>query len=383
MKDVFIIGAGRVGLPLGLVLAKAGLTVTLHDTDGARVKKIKEGQMPFLEAGAQEILKEVLHEKLFVADDISQVEDHAYIVITIGTPLDEYLNPRLDKIFKVADELKPYLKDQCIILRSTVFPGTTRRFASYIEQKVPVAFCPERIVEGKAIEELGGIPQIVGGHTLYARNRAAELFEKLGPVIRLADTIDAELAKLFSNAYRYAQFALANQFYMICDQAGADFHSIREAMMEDYPRMRDFPRAGFAAGPCLMKDTMQLCAFDQTHFQLGQASRDTNEGLPNHIVQKIVRQMPIAGKKVGILGMSFKSDLDDPRDSLSYKLRKLFQFEGAQVLCTDEFIQDPSFVSKEEVSTCPIIIEATPHSAYKNLNIPAHADWYEAPFGGA
>jgi len=182
---------------------------------------------------------------------------------------------------------------------------------------------------------------------------------------------EAELIKLFSNAWRYIQFATTNQFYMIANNFGVDYNKVRNAMKDGYERTATLPTAGFAAGPCLLKDTMQLAAFNSNNFLLGHTAMIINEGLPNFIVENLRKKHNLDKTKVGILGMAFKADIDDIRDSLSYKLGKILRFHGAEVYYSDEYVKDPTFVSKEElIKNCDVVIVGVPHSAYKELVIP-------------
>ncbi len=179
--------------------------------------------------------------------------------------------------------------------------------------------------------------------------------------------------KLFTNAWRYIQFAVANQFYMIADSFGVDFNQVRKAIVDGYGRAHSLPSAGFAAGPCLLKDTMQLAAFNNNNFMLGHAAMMVNEGLPAFIVEQLKCRFDLSHIRVGILGMAFKADIDDTRDSLSYKLGKILRFHGSNVLYSDEFAKDPTFVSKEElVAQSDVVIVGAPHSAYKTLHIPTN-----------
>jgi UDP-N-acetyl-D-mannosaminuronic acid dehydrogenase len=167
------------------------------------------------------------------------------------------------------------------------------------------------------------------------------------------------------------KFAVANQFFMIADQAGMDYTNILRAIREDYPRAADLPGPGFAAGPCLFKDTMQLAAFTTDHFPLGQAAMQVNEGLPAYIVSALERRYGgLAGKCVGILGMAFKAESDDPRASLSYKLRKLLRWSGAQVLATDPYVADNRLVSLDRVlGESDILVLGAPHKQYRGLSV--------------
>ena len=376
--DVAIIGGlGHVGLPLGIVFADRGLQVVLIDIDEQRHATLKTGKMPFAEHGAEPILQQVLGRTLHLDTSLEAVTHSELVIVTIGTPIDEYLNPKTRPLLELAEQLASVLRtEQCLILRSTVLPGTTWNLNEFFKQhevSVNLAYCPERIVQGFAIEELSELPQIVSGFTDRAVDSASDLFDHLGVQSIRVSVQEAELAKLFSNSWRYIQFAIANQFYMIAAEHGADYSQIYRAMTDNYARMRNFPTPGFAAGPCLLKDTLQLAAGYGNHFQLGHAAMMVNEGLPHFLVQQLLQNSDIelARTQVGILGMAFKADSDDIRDSLSYKLAKILRFHGAEVLCSDENVRDRTFVSKEElIKRCSVVFVGVPHQAYKELRVP-------------
>jgi len=238
-----------------------------------------------------------------------------------------------------------------------------------------VAYCPERIAQGYAIRELDELPQIVSGCTPEALAHAADLFSLVAPQIIELEVEEAELAKLFTNAWRYIQFAAANQFYMIAQTIGVDFNVVRKAMVDGYGRAASLPSAGFAAGPCLLKDTMQLAAFNANGFSLGHAAMAINEGLPSFLVDSLKHRRKLDETRVGILGMASKADIDDIRDSLSYKLGKVLRFHGADVSYSDEFARDPTFVTKEAlVEQSDVVIVGVPHSAYRTLVVPRHVE---------
>jgi len=372
--DIVIVGGlGHVGLPLGIVFADKGLKVCLCDIDNKKAEVVKKGEMPFMEYGAEPILKKVIENgKLTVSTDESIMSNTKYVIVAIGTPVDEYLNPKTREFLDFFSGIKKYLnKDQVIIIRSTVYPHTCQQILNLLGSNWHVAYCPERIVQGHSIKELKELPQIVAGFNDKAIEEASELFNTISPKIIKTSIGEAELVKLFSNAWRYIQFAVANQFYMISHNFGVDYDKVRTAMRIGYERAAALPSAGFSAGPCLLKDTMQLSAFNSNNFLLGHAAMMINEGLPNFIVEDLRKRYDLSKKKVGILGMAFKADIDDIRDSLSYKLGKLLRFHGVEVYYSDEFAKDATFVSKEElIKNSEIIIVGVPHSAYKGLNVP-------------
>ena len=332
--------------------------------------------MPFMENGADELLARVLPTgRLEFGADPAMVARADVVIVVIGTPVDEFLGPSMTVFERSADDIAPFLRpDTLIVLRSTVYPGTTAYVKDRFRERgceVQVAFCPERIAEGHAIEELRSLPQIVGADEEAAGDRAAALFRRLTATIVRTTTREAELAKLFTNTWRYMKFAVANQFLMIAEQAGVDYTNVLRAVREDYPRAADLPGPGFAAGPCLFKDTMQLSAFTSDHFPMGQAAMQVNEGMPAFIVQRLRGHYgDLAGRRIGILGMAFKAESDDPRASLSYKLRKLLIWAGAEVLATDPYVRDDRLVPLDDaLARSEILILGAPHNVYRSLEV--------------
>jgi UDP-N-acetyl-D-mannosaminuronic acid dehydrogenase len=378
--DVCIVGgAGHVGLPLGLAFAGKGLSVVLYDLNEGALDILQQRRMPFIEYGADDILPQVLDRTLFLSSDPLDVSAARVVILAIGTPVDEYLNPKLRDLLELIETLRPHLRaSQTLVIRSTVYPRTSRQVKALLErdgQRWQVAYCPERIAQGHALKELRELPQLVSALSDEAQAAATALFSRIAPRVIAVSVEEAELAKLFSNAWRYIQFAAANQFYMMASELGVDFNRVRAAMVDGYGRAASLPTAGFAAGPCLLKDTLQLAAFNNNNFTLGHAAMMVNEGLPGFIVEGLRRRYDLAKMRVGILGMAFKADIDDTRDSLSYKLGKILRFHGAHVGYSDEFATDPTFVSKEQlVQSSDVVIIGVPHAAYRTLAIPSGVD---------
>jgi UDP-N-acetyl-D-mannosaminuronic acid dehydrogenase len=372
--DITVIGgAGHVGIPLVLAFADAGMTVNVNDLNETTLATLRSGKLPFIEHGAAPLLAKALAEnRLRFTSSPSAISRSGPVVITIGTPVDEFLNPVQKAVQDCIDALLPFLDDdQLLVLRSTVYPGTTAWLASYLERlgrKLKIAFCPERVVQGDGIKELREMPQLVSGVSKEAEEDAVALFSKIAPEIVVVKPLEAEFAKLFSNAYRYIEFAATNQFYMIAKSAGADYHAITQAMKHNYPRLKTLPRPGFAAGPCLFKDTMQLAAFARNQFGLGQAAMQVNEGLVLNVVDDLRRAYDISIMTVGLLGMAFKAEVDDTRASLSYKLKRTLQMFAREVLTTDPFVtSDPAILPLDQVvARSDILILCTPHSVYAN-----------------
>ncbi|MEX0666624.1 MAG: nucleotide sugar dehydrogenase [Acidimicrobiia bacterium] len=373
--DVAVVGGcGHVGLPFALVSADRGLDVTLFDVNAIAVDKVNAGILPFEERGAVKVLARVLEAgRLRATTDPALVAHAEHVVVVIGTPIDEHLNPDLKAMQVAIAEIAESLVDgQLLVLRSTVYPGVTAMVENLVARlgvDVDVAFCPERIAEGEAMTELCELPQIIAARTERASERATKLLRVLTDDMVYLEPEEAELAKLFTNTWRYIKFATANQLYMMANDFGLDYERIRSALTYNYPRAADLPRAGFAAGPCLFKDTMQLAAFNNNNFQLGQASVNTNEGLPLYVVARLERRYDLASMTVGILGMSFKAESDDIRSSLSYKLKRILGFKAERVLTTDPYVTiDPSLVPLDEVlREADLLIIGAPHRAYRDI----------------
>jgi UDP-N-acetyl-D-mannosaminuronic acid dehydrogenase len=376
-KIAVVGGAGHVGAPLALVLAQAGHQVLIQDINRQSMDKMANGKMPFYEKGGEHLLREMLRRgRLEFSDQPKLIRAARTIILTVGTPIDEFHNPVTSLLIRCLESLEPHLAPGAlVILRSTVAPGTTEFLARHFREKrlkLLLAFCPERVVQGQAIEEIQTLPQIVSGTSPEAIRRAERLFGKIAQKTVRMSPREAEYAKLICNAYRYIQFAATNQLYMMVESAGLNYHRLLEGMKDGYPRMAGIPRAGFAAGPCLMKDTMQLFAFEKHNFALGQVAMAINEGLPDYLVSRLATTHDLTRSTVGILGMAFKPDSDDVRDALSFKLRKIFRFAGAKVFCADPYVNDKSLVCPREIlKRCRIVILGVPHRAYQKLKIPS------------
>ena len=371
-------GCGHVGLPLGIALAQQGRRVALFDTNTAAVDSVNDGRLPFAEEDAAAPLRElVAGGRLVATADPESVRGAPYVLIVIGTPVDEHLNPDPHVVVRAVAGIACHLEpEQLIVLRSTVYPGVTalvERHLADLGLENRVCFCPERIAQGHSLAELRTLPQIISARTPEAMAQARELFTGLAPRVIELEPEEAELAKLFTNTWRYIRFAAANQLFMIANECGLDFARIRDAIVRDYPRAADMPEPGFAAGPCLLKDTMQLAAYNNNNFTLGHTSMMINEGLPLYVVGRLERRFDLPACTVGILGMAFKGESDDTRESLAYKLKRILGFRARAVLCTDPYVTtDPDLVGEPEVlDAADVVVIGAPHSRYATLEIAA------------
>ncbi len=368
-RTVAVIGIGRVGLPLALFLADHGHTVYGIDKNEGYLRFLKdERRLPFKEEGAQELLEEHLERRFFPMSDLSQVAQCDVIIVTIGTPIDQHMNPVLAPVEEVIRELSPHLrKGQLIVLRSTVSPGTTEFLQSSLQRRTRLeigrdlflAFCPERIAQGFSIRELGEIPQIVGGVDAASTEQAAAFFGGLGIQVHPTDAVSAELSKLFCNMYRYIDFAIANEFMMIASEYQRNIYEIVRMVNTGYKR-GGIKLPGLTGGPCLYKDGFFL--LERTPYpELISNAWKINESVPAYLIGRLETMKELKGARVGLFGLAFKKNNDDTRNSLSFKFVKIFQRKGCDVITHDPFLKQDML---EAALSGDVLVFATNHDAY-------------------
>ena len=264
------------------------------------------------------------------------------------------------------------MKDQIIIIRSSVFPGICNKVYNILKSKNSnISYCPERIVQGKSLVELPKLPQIIAAFNKKAEIQSSILFKNITKKIIVSSILEAELIKLFSNAYRYINFSITNNFFKICKSFDIDYEDLRQKMIDGYERNTAIPRAGFSAGPCLLKDTMQLASFTKTKFELGYAAMNINQKLPIFLVKDLEKKINLKKETIGILGLSFKADIDDLRDSLSIELIEYLKKKKFKFIYHDPHYDGLDNISlKELIKKSSIIIVATPHKIFKKIKIP-------------
>lgn len=379
MKEITIsvVGVGRVGLPLALVLANEGLNVFGIGRNQEKINLLNKKIMPFMEKGADRLLKKYVNKNLIFTIEYKAIKESEVIILTLGTPVDENMNPVLDQIDESIEQMIPYLKkNQLIILRSTISPKTTFYVKEKIELKTKfrvgknifLAFCPERIAEGNSIIETKEIPQIVGGIDKISSQKTKDFFEGIGIKCVVSDAVSAELAKLFTNMYRYISFAMANEFMVIAESFNRSIYEITNLVNKDYKR-GGLVLPGLTGGPCLFKDGFFLIN-DNPYLDLITASWKINEALPLFILKKLHERVTLRHKKITLLGLAFKPEIDDIRESLSFKIRKALIHEQAQLVLHDPYVKDYPHQEiihdlKKALVGAQIVIIATRHKVYE------------------
>lgn len=372
MKVSIVGGGGRVGLPLGIVLSEVGHLVSIIDLDEKRVRMINSRKMPFHEAGAEDLLNTLNINQLNASSDNSKIEDSDICILIVGTPLQEDGTPSANSLIHLVTQLIPHLGNvKMLMLRSTVYPGITRKLKNLLIESgidTKISFCPERIAEGNAIQELKTLPQIIGAEDDLAIELSNNIFSSIGSKVIFTSIEEAELVKLFSNSYRYLQFGIANEFFEICKSNDINWINVWDALTREYPRAANLPKPGFAAGPCLVKDTQQLNYYYKNNFELGKSALAVNENLPDFFVSQLQKDFDLKNLTIGILGMTFKGNVDDFRDSLSFKLLENLRKVAKNVICSDALVQKEYFVSEKQIlEDSDVIIICTPHDQYRAI----------------
>jgi UDP-N-acetyl-D-mannosaminuronic acid dehydrogenase len=371
--DVAIVGLGRVGLPLALCFADHGLRVLGIDNDEHRLELLRAQRMPFRETGAQELLDRV---ELALSNHIGDAAQATHIVITLGTPSFSHIEIDISQIRQALDELTGELRaGQSLILRSTVAPGTTDYVAAYLRRhttlevgsEVFVAHAPERIAAGRFVEEIHSLPCIIGGVGAGSGAVVGELFSVFGAPVVQTTAVQAELAKIWTNILRYTTFALPNLLMMDCEQYGANVFEVIELINRDYPR-GGIAKPGLTAGTCLRKD---FAFSEERSYAPGMllAVSRVNESVPLFLIRGLIRRIgPLEGRRVCVLGLSFKADTDDERDSLAHKLVRLLERDLAEVTVHDPLVAPATASFEDALTGADAVIVATNHSAFRSAD---------------
>jgi len=331
---------------------------------------------------------EEYHEALQKAEQVPVIlgyhdlhQPYDVVVVTCGTPIDNNQNPDTSQVFSAIDALAnagAITDDTLLVMRSTLFPGCSRlirkRIALHFGIFPQIVMAPERIAEGNTFSEITRIPQIIGGDTEAGMRQAGRFFSKYFGSESLVyinpedgGTVGAELAKLMSNTYRYVNFAMGNEFAIICDENEVDFKAVRNACNYNYWRSDIAGAALNLGGPCLGKDAKTLAAFTK-NAKITEAAYEVAEKTAMYFVDK--HRDVLRNGIAGILGLGFKANSDNPMNSLSYKVKKQLEILGAEVTVHDPrihntapYTQSPQWI----INHCDVVFVMTEHDEYKNL----------------
>ena len=378
MRIAVIGGAGRVGLPLAVVLADVGHDVIAIDSNQERVQSIREGKSPFSEPGLDELLQSVRQrQRLSIQEENSFVEGCDLVFVVVGTDLNDDDTPQNESVLEAIRGIRKHLSSSsAVVLRSTVTPGTTAHVAELLDGVIAdVAFCPERIAEGHALEELRAMPQLVGTRTGEVPKCINDVFSSLQVEVISMTWKEAELSKLLLNTWRYAQFAIANEFANICESHDVSYSSLRTSLLYRYPRGLGLMAPGFAGGPCLRKDTIQLLKSTSLHSELLEAVLQSHDSLTSRVVELVCGVVGDSDKKVVQLGITFKPGSDDLRGSVALELAHQLNRRLKNFFVVDPYVSplpEFNFLSANEVAeTADLVVVATRHPEFTGLSVRA------------
>ncbi len=354
-ENIVVIGLGYVGLTFSLFLTASGKTVYGIETNIDTANSLANGSTTIRDDGLESALMLALKQnKLKINSNLNNLVGRSVYIITVGTPIDSD-NSKHSQISAVEEFLLTHVKNgDLIILRSTVSIGTSQKLSDALLAKtglnIFVAMCPERTIEGRALEELRSLPQIVGGVNSESSLEAEEFFVRLGvePII-VEHANAAEFIKLISNTYRDLNFAFANEIAIIASVFGISAHDSIEAANYKYPRSK-ISLPGLTGGPCLEKDPLILAMSASergVEAKLSKVSREVNSSTTSIAIENIKASRFFNLRERHnflVLGVAFKGkpETADTRGSLAYQLVHELQgkFSGCKVVCWDPLVAD-------------------------------------------
>ena len=373
IKIAVVGGAGHIGLPFSCLLQNNGFLVTIIDTNEDSLSKIKNKKPPFLEEGLEENIKEALESGLNLSSDINDVEEQDFVIVTLGTSSNKEDVDNFN--FIVNSIIKKASINTKIILRSTIAINTCKGILSnelFIEKKLKLAYCPERIAEGKSFQEILLIPQIIGTNNGEDYKDFNELFKNLGVEILNTNFENSEFVKLFSNTYRFTEFSLINEFYNIAKENQINFEEIINLATKNYPRLENIPSIGLVGGPCLPKDTETFLNSYSQNNEVIRAFQKSHIKLIENIIDNCINLF--TNKIIIQLGITFKPESDDIRDSQSLVINNLLKDKGFKVYVIDPYVEKTQldfeiFKYKEVEDLTDNILITTNHKVFESYNL--------------
>lgn len=396
-----VLGLGYVGLPLAAVLADAGYTVTGVDVDDEKVAKINQGYSYIPDVSSEKITDLIEKDKFKATTDFSVVREADAVSICVPTPLRKTRDPDLSYILTVTDEIKPYIHpEMVVVLESTTYPGTTRelllpKLSQDGQLKVGkdffLGFSPERVDPGREDWTTVDTPKVVGGITSACTEVVQVYYQQaMDTVVPVTSAEVAEMSKLLENTFRMVNIGLVNEMALMCDRMDIDIWEVIEAAAtKPFGFMKFTPGPGLG-GHCIPIDPLflswKLRSLNYTARFIDLAS-EINTNMPRHVVEKIQDALnkegkPVKDSRVLVLGVAYKPDIDDLRESPALDIIGLLQNKGANVVYHDPFIPEVSdkgfelqsvekLIPELEAADCVAII--TNHSTYDYAQILDHA----------
>lgn len=377
MNRICVIGLGYIGLPTATVLAGSGLTVVGVDTNEAAVTRINQGKIHITEPHLEEKVAEAVREGRLRAVTVPEPADA--FIIAVPTPFMADKMADLSYVKSAAESLIPYLrKGNLVILESTVPPRTTtdvllpilKKTGLKIGDELLVAFCPERVLPGRIMEELIHNSRVVGGVDECSAAAARELYASfVKGEIYLTDATTAEMTKLMENTYRDVNIALANEFALIAEQSGVNvWDAIRFA--NNHPRVNIHQPGPGVGGHCIAVDPWFIVEQAGPLARLIRTAREINDGMPHHVANRVRELVAgIPNPKIAVLGMTYKANVDDCRESPSVEIIQLLRGMGLQVAVCDPLARDESVVPMAEaLHGADVLVLLVNHDDFRYLS---------------
>ena len=389
---VGVVGLGYVGLPLAVEKANAGYETIGFDIQNSKVNMVNNGENYIGDVVDDELKELVQVGKLKATDDFTFIRDVDTVCICVPTPLDLYKQPDLSYVINSTKEVSKYLKrGMLVILESTTYPGTTEEVLKPILEESGLkcgedfflAFSPERVDPGNKHYNTKNTPKVVGGCTEACTEIAAALYGNVleGEIHRVSSPAVAEMEKILENTFRNINIALANEMAILCNRMGIDvWEVIDAAKTKPYGFMPFYPGPGLG-GHCIPLDPFYLewkaKEYDY-HTKLIQTSGIINDSMPEFVLENIMKilnrhKKALNGSKVLVMGLAYKNDIDDYRESPAFKVIELLEYNGAEVVVNDPYCSEAKYKGKkyysvdwkEVIDDADIVVITTNHSCYE------------------
>ncbi|MGV0431555.1 UDP-N-acetyl-D-mannosamine dehydrogenase [Corynebacterium sp. 20_84] len=358
MNRIAFIGLGYIGLPTAVAMAQSGSEVVGIDVSREKIEQINNGRSPIVEDGLEQALREVLSKGVFEATAEPPTADA--FVVAVPTPFQSNHEVDMSFILSAAESIAPKLQPgNLVILESTSPPGTTRKMAEHVMKLRPdlqvdndtdpsdptktiyFAHCPERILPGNALEELRTNDRIIGGMSKQATTLATEVYRTFceGELLATND-VTAEMAKLTENSFRDVNIAFANELSVICDGLGINVWELIN-LANHHPRVNILEPGPGVGGHCIAVDPWFIVSADRENSTLIRTAREVNDSKPEWVLKKVKESVTLNDTKIGVLGLAFKADIDDLRESPSLKIAReiVESFPNNQVLIVEPNIE--------------------------------------------
>jgi UDP-N-acetyl-D-mannosaminuronic acid dehydrogenase len=386
-----VVGLGYVGLTVACALAEAGFRTVGVDIDASKVTSINAGEYPLhgVEPDLPRLLRDQVRAgRLTASTDFAICREADAVLIAVQTPVEETTRlPKLDALRDAICALGAHLRrGSLVVVESTIAPGTMRdRVVPWLEQATQlsahddlfVGCCPERVMPGKLLANLGTCSRVMGGWTPVAAHVGQALYRTLtSGEVDTTDCLTAELVKTTENAYRDVQIAFANEVALLCEAYGADVYGVRALVNKSPFRNMHMPGAG-VGGHCIPKDPWLLIGGGQASREMAQLipiARAINDGMPRHVGAMVERALSdhgidLAQASVLVLGYTYLQDSDDTRNSPSIELIRWLEDRGARVGVNDPFVPEMAHHVSAQVADADCIVLMVAHTRYQDLEL--------------